>query len=185
MGRISTGVPRIEHHLCISLRFLIDRGYIKSGQGIKGVITWMWGSKVNGSAGLTVFTEKDRGVLKISYTQNEVKKEKIIQMRAEPSNLGKGQVWYFICPHTAKRCRKLYMVGDQFGSRHLFGNMAAYNSQVRSKYERDLVPIPNEWPSKRPKYYAGKITKGYLKHLNTLEKAERSWYRVMQRLKEG
>lgn len=31
-----------------------------------------------------------------------------------PSNLGKGVLWYFVCPKTGNRCRKLYLADTYF-----------------------------------------------------------------------
>ncbi|WP_460978990.1 hypothetical protein [Spirosoma knui] len=54
-----------------------------------------------------------------------------------PSNLGKGQVWYFVCPLTGERCRTLYKAGRYFASRKaLKGTL--YESQTYSKYYRWL-----------------------------------------------
>ncbi|MEQ9404802.1 MAG: hypothetical protein RIM99_14515 [Cyclobacteriaceae bacterium] len=51
------------------------------------------------------------------------------------SNLGKGKIWYFICPKTSKRCRQLYFVNGYFVHREAFSNVF-YTSQVRSKNKR-------------------------------------------------
>lgn len=36
------------------------------------------------------------------------KKQEKIELRKEPSNLGQGYVWYFVCPYTRRKCRKLF-----------------------------------------------------------------------------
>jgi len=91
----------------------------------------------------------------------------------EPSNLGKGNIWYFLCPATGKRCRKLYLVGERFLHREAFEG-CFYQKQVQSKYYTYLEnTIGREFEADeaydemhRPffkKYYNGKPTKRYLR----------------------
>ncbi|GAB3666436.1 hypothetical protein GCM10028791_42270 [Echinicola sediminis] len=98
-----------------------------------------------------------------------------------PSNLNVGKVWYFQCPITAKRCRKLYSVGDRFGHLSLIDGM--YEKQTYSKkyrdmwatygWELDIVKLRDQ--IRQPgfkKYYRGKPTKKYLriqKKINEIE----------------
>jgi len=92
-----------------------------------------------------------------------------------PSNLGKGDIWYFLCPATKKRCRKLYQISERFLHREAF-QRCFYSKQVCSKYYRYLEnTIGKEFEAdeayeemQKPffkKYYNGKPTKRYLKLL--------------------
>lgn len=60
-----------------------------------------------------------------------------IELIQIPSNLGKGKVWYFICPLTGERCRTLYKAGDYFASRKALID-TLYESQTYSKHYRWL-----------------------------------------------
>ena len=100
-----------------------------------------------------------------------------------PSNLGKGVIWYFRCPQTNKRCRKLYSIGGYFFHREAF-NGCMYDSQTRSKKWRlmekvfgSCFDIDNHYEEIYSKHfkthYNGKPTKRYLKLMRQINKAER------------
>lgn len=99
-----------------------------------------------------------------------------------PSNLGNGDIWYFLCPVTKKRCRKLYSIGGYFLHREAF-NSCMYESQTHSKYYRSLDKrfggvfkqerLYEELYSKHfKKFYNGKPTKRYIKIMQEIEKTE-------------
>lgn len=52
------------------------------------------------------------------------------------SNLGVGDVYFFICPSTKRKCRKLYFVDCRFVSRFAFKHI--YLKQKESKLGRIL-----------------------------------------------
>jgi hypothetical protein len=60
-----------------------------------------------------------------------------VQLVSAPSNLGKGFVWYFVCPRPGKRCRKLYLADTYFYHREAFHG-CMYESQTQSKKYRQL-----------------------------------------------
>ena len=130
MGRHSPGTPIVEHHNSIPLRFLIDRGYFRLNQRIGGSMQWWYCGRQDGSASLVVETFEDVAFLTVSYQTGEgetVKQQ--IRLISEPSNFGRGKVWYFICPHTGGKCRKLYLMGRYFYSQKAF-TTAIYASQA-------------------------------------------------------
>lgn len=103
--------------------------------------------------------------------------EKTIEMQGKESNLGEkirsrdgGTVFYFICPITGKRCRKLYVIGGQLGSSKAFG--LYYRQQALSKNQlswealfgaiEQLEKLTAEIHSgKVMRSYNGKITRRY------------------------
>jgi hypothetical protein len=96
-----------------------------------------------------------------------------VRLVTMPANIGKGIVWYFLCPNTGKRCRKLYMVDTYFLHREAFKG-AMYEKQTHSKYVRGQLRLfeklfnkENAWEQVYSKYfkkhYKGKPTKRYLK----------------------
>lgn len=60
-----------------------------------------------------------------------------IDIVSRPSNLGKGYVWYFVCPYTGRLCTKLYFVDGHFGHRTAFEN-CYYERQTQSKFRREI-----------------------------------------------
>ena len=178
MGRPSTGTPIVEHHNSIPLRFLIDRGYIQLNHRVAGIIEWSYCGRPQGSASLAVETREDSALLTISYktSQGETVKQ-LVRLLPQPSNLGRGKVWYFICPYTGKRCRKLYLMGRNFYSQKAFGN-AIYASQAESKMMRLAKPAPPPWPAGKPKTYKGIHTKAYERHLKAEWEHENAFARL-------
>ena len=164
MGRPSPGTPIIEHHNSIPLRFLIDQGYLRLNHRVTGIIQWSFCGRSDGSASLSVETYEAAAYLTISYKtgQGEVVRQQI-KLIHQPSNLGRGKVWYFICPQTGGKCRKLYRMGRYFYSQKAFST-AIYASQAESKMMRLAKPAPPPWPKGKPKMYEGLYTKAYVKH---------------------
>ena len=64
---------------------------------------------------------------------NDGVKDYKVQIEKIPSNLGKGFLYYFICPRTYKRCRKLYKPkgSNQYLSRTAYRKLY-YRSQLLS-----------------------------------------------------
>jgi hypothetical protein len=94
-----------------------------------------------------------------------------INLASVPSNLGIGRIWYFLCPVTAKRCRKLYFIHGKFLHREAFSH-CFYSSQMTGKHWRQIKKLADRTflcervytkiESKYFKrYYAGKPTKRY------------------------
>lgn len=53
------------------------------------------------------------------------------------SIIGNGLIWYFVCPKTGNRCRKLYLVDGYFYHREAFTG-CFYEKQTYSRAKRDL-----------------------------------------------
>lgn len=104
----------------VSISFLTKHGYLKTNQWQSGVITWSMGGNKTGSISIRVNTHSQSPYLELDYNCNEVPINYRVQLVSVPSNLGKGVVWYFICPKTNKRCRKLYLVNTYFYHRSAF-----------------------------------------------------------------
>lgn len=95
--------------------------------------------------------------------------EKTIKMEGKESNLGDkiqskagGTVYYFICPITGKRCRKLYVVGAQFGSARAFG--LYYQQQALSKKQiswEALFGAIERLKNIAKEIYSGKVIRSY------------------------
>jgi hypothetical protein len=85
---------------------------------------------------VSVSTQNGNSYIEFSYLIDNMPVEFKLDLVQVPSNLGKGgHLWYFLCPQTADRCRKLYLYQDHFVSRKSI-NGAFYKGQVKSKRMR-------------------------------------------------
>ncbi|WP_010181223.1 hypothetical protein [Aquimarina agarilytica] len=174
-------MPKLTKHplifdncLIINITDLKKWNYLKSNQHKSGIISW----EVNGinlakvkiavNISSTISPE-----VTISYLSKENTISYDIKLVSVPSNLGKGSIYYFLCPFTLKRCRKLYLVNDYFIHRSAVPN-GMYSSQIKSKKWRHIEKIygPNFNINKCKellyskyfkKYYNDRPTKRYLK----------------------
>ncbi len=99
-------------------------------------------------------------------------------MISVPSNLGKGIIWYFLCPKTNKRYRILYSINGYFYHRKAF-DKGMYESQRLSQMNKTFgayFKVDNLYSQLYQKHfkktYAGKPTKKYLKIMRYLKKSE-------------
>lgn len=123
------GRPRehSHHEGCnrLELSSLLDAGLLKADQDRGAVLSWTDGSS------LSVYSKrKDFIVLDYSIAGQSIKYK--IDISAVPSNLGRGDVLYFSCPQTARRCRILYRTygSRYYKSRHAYANRIYYRSQI-------------------------------------------------------
>ena len=82
-----------------------------------------------------------------------------VSLCSEPSNLGKGQVWYFLCPYTGRKCRTLFLNGKVIASRYAFCHVYSYQNE--SRINRLLSSFgKNDSPERKygKKTYKGKVT---------------------------
>lgn len=79
--------------------------------------------------------ELTREGLFLGYLLNGSQIEQFIEIQIEPSNLGIGEVWYFLCPYTGKKCRKLVFWQGKFVHQSSIGNHY-YRAQTESAPER-------------------------------------------------
>ena len=126
---------------------------------------------------------KGEQYLELDYKYKQEPRNYKVGIVSLPSNLGKGEVWYFLCPQTNKRCRKLYSVDGFFFHREAFHG-CVYESQIQSKKYRQLDKSlgsylrMDELHSKLyekgfKRTYAGKPTKRFLGIMKQIEKAKK------------
>jgi hypothetical protein len=166
----------------ISISFLSEQGYLKPNQWQSGTITWSCNGNKTGSISIQVNTQSEPPYLLFDYKRNEALINYKVQLVSAPSNLGKGVVWYFVCPVAGKRCRKLYLGDTYFYHRSAFKG-CMYEKQTQSKKSRYLDKTLGEYFRSEQlveqlykkhfkKQYAGKPTKKYLKLTQQIQKAE-------------
>lgn len=178
--------------LQISISKLKEWEYLNPEQIKSGNVTWSRNGNQTGSISIKVNTHKVQPYIELDYKyRNELRNYKV-KLVSKPSNLGKGVIWYFLCPETKKCCRKLYSIGGYFLHRQAF-NGCMYESQTHSKKWRqiervygahfDMDKVYEEMYRKHfKKYYKGKPTKRYLKILSKIREAENIDFREIERL---
>jgi hypothetical protein len=157
----------------ISLTSLKKWGYLKPGEWKHGGITWSRAGNQTGSISFSVDMFSDNPCLELDYRWNETTINYQVHLVSIPSNIGKGVVWYFLCPATRKRCRKLYLIGGKFLHRTAFKG-CFYEKQTYSSRNRTLFRTFESLATADTayqilhtkyfkKYYSGRPTKRYLK----------------------
>jgi len=133
MGRWYEGAKYESQCLRIELPYLLKNKYIVKGFCTKGAITWNDNSKVDFEASYTT----EEKYIELSYTvSSNVKSSQDFKYRIGittiPSNLGKGEIPFFICPATRRKCRILYMAydSDKWFSRNAYNRRIYYRSQL-------------------------------------------------------
>jgi hypothetical protein len=166
----------------VNISFLTKHRYLKPNQWQSGTITWSSNGNKTGSISIQVNTQSEQPYIELDYKYNEAPIKYRVQLVSIPSNLGKGVVWYFVCPRTGKRCRKLYLADTYFYHRSAFWG-CMYESQTQSKRSRQLGKIigvefeldhlySQLYKKHLKKQYAGKPTKRYLRIMEQIYKAE-------------
>ncbi|GAB3341918.1 hypothetical protein GCM10027299_56290 [Larkinella ripae] len=137
MARIPTFRDNFNDLLKFNLADLKRHGYLVGW--CSQVLTWTRNGNKRGSIRISVNLDcfYPGNFVELEYTIHEKKMKYRIGLEQLPSNLGKGQVWYFICPLTGERCRTLYEIGNYFASRKAQKN-TLYESQTYSKHYRWL-----------------------------------------------
>lgn len=175
----------------VSISFLTKQGYLKPNQWQSGTITWSRNGIKTGSISIRVNTQSESPYLELDYKCNKAPINYRVQLISTPSNLGKGIVWYFVCPQTGKRCRKLYLADTYFYHRSAFKG-CMYEKQIKSKKYRQLDKTLGAYfrtdqlfeqlhKKHFKKQYAGKPTKKYLKLTQQIQSAQRMPYYEIER----
>ena len=164
----------------ISISFLKKHGYFKANQCKIGTINWSVNGNKTGSISILLYAQPESPYLEFDYNYNGIPINYRVQLVSVPSNLGKGFIWFFVCPKTNMRCRKLYLVTSYFYHR-LAVKGCMYETQTFSRSCRSLKKtldgyfksneLLQQLNSKNfKKEYLGKQTKKYLKLINSIEK---------------
>lgn len=111
--------------------------------------------------------------------------EQDICVTTRESNLGRGEVYYFVCPVTARLCRTLYYTGIEFRSLYSFPH--SYDIQRMSRTEREERWAYEEPPSiyRRKLSYRGKLTPFGRKYLKAEEKCRAATAKLFRGFEAG
>lgn len=140
MGRISTGARTTSGCRRIELSYLLNEGYIQKGAITNGQLIWTDDS----SLGIQCFYTEKRQHIRLIYTITDRFSGKSqdmdyqVQITTVPSNLGKGEVLYLVCPDSGRRCRILYQAygSSIYKCRKTYNNRIYYSTQISSKYDK-------------------------------------------------
>jgi hypothetical protein len=192
MPKQSTYPTLFEDVLQISTTKLKEWGYFEPNQLKNGTITWSRNGNKRGCIDISSNTVEKQPFIELDYNYKDEPRKYKVYLTSTPSNLGKGFIWYFICPNTGKRCRKLYSIGGYFLHREAF-NGIMYEKQTQSKFARKLDKtlgavfdvdklISQLYKKNFKQTYAGKPTKRYLRIKAKIDKAESIPYHEVERL---
>lgn len=197
MPKPSTLPTLFDEVLQLNISKLKQWGYLQPGQFKSGTLTWsstrLGGIKEErGSISIRVNTDSPQPYVELDYKFRDEPRKYRVMLASLPSNLGKGRVWYFLCPSTNKRCRKLYSIGGYFLHREAF-NGCMYESQTQTKKWREMEKVygcyfdsdkcyTELYKKHFKKFYNGKPTKRYLKLMETIKQSESISYKDIERL---
>ena len=177
--------------LQISISKLKEWEYLNPEQIKSDTLNWSRNGSQTGSISIQVNTHSEQPYIELDYKYRDEPRNYKVRLVSIPSNLGKGLIWYFLCPQTKKRCRKLYLIGGYFLHREAFSG-CMYETQTQSKKYRQLdktlgayFEIDNLYEElykkNFKKTYAGKPTKRYLRIMEQIQKAESIPYHEIER----
>jgi len=196
MGRYSTGAKTTGQIQRIELSYLLKQGIIKKYQSYNGTISWTNKSNI----GIYTVYNDNEAYIELNYTTVFATNEKTsykykIELEAIPSNLGKGEVLYFICPESYKRCRILYKCygSGTWKARESYQNRIYYESQIEPKsirpfkYLFTINKISELYKKAKKSHYKGKPTKlmQKIEKLNRLSDKALIYYEQFEKLMCG
>jgi len=185
MGRYGNYPTTVEDCLTFRLKSLTENNnnYFKSYGTRKGVTSWSRNGAVSSTISIEVTYTEYRSFIIFDYSCNGEAKRYKVDLVNRVSNLGKGVIWFFVCPSTGKLCRKLILNSGYFLHRTAFKSMM-YSKQIESKKFRNLDKVFGAYFIRDEVYkelykkyfkthYKGKPTKRYLKLKSKIDIANR------------
>lgn len=171
MPRYATGKTLFNDALRLSIKHLKQKGYIANGNHSVTTsfrTTGFYGSRLTGVIEYFIMFDCAFPHIRFCYEYEGENIEYTVMIGCKLSNLGKGIIYYFICPRTGKKCYTLYGIGGYFLHRSAFNTM--YECQTWSKNFRSIEQRYRayfEWEhayeklyeKHRKKTYANKPTK--------------------------
>lgn len=153
----------------VSISHLTSLGYLRPDAKVVGPMSWSIGGEPSGS--ITVEANLPKRYVELRYVCDGTPINYRVRLESVKKNFG-GHEWYFICPVTGRRCKKLYHIDGYFLSRYAYP-WAMYSSQKHSKSVRAMfaeyfvLDKADQFLSKpySRTHYKGKITKRYARLL--------------------
>ena len=157
---------------------MLKAGYLVRGKQISGSLNWNSNGRPSGNISIDSSWPTDpdkRPYIRLTYTTTDrttgakENRDDTIYLEARPSNLGKGEVLYFICPSSSQRCRILYKAYSCliWKCRQSYQKRIYYPTQHCSKrshyceryWQLDEQIKQLRTPKRRSKTYRGQPTK--------------------------
>src|SRR5690606_41561878 len=91
--------------LQISISKIKEWEYLNPEQIKSGTLTWSRNGSQTGTISIKVNTHSEHPYIELDYKYRDEPRNYKISLVSLPSNLGKGLIWYFLCPQTNKLCR--------------------------------------------------------------------------------
>lgn len=168
--------------LQLHIKKLKKWGYLKTGAIGNTVVTWSENGNKIGSITIKVNLAISSPYIELDYKYKDESRNYRVNLVAKPSNLGKGLIWYFLCPLTKRLCRKLYSIEGYFLHREAIKG-CMYESQTHSKKWRKIEKVYGDYFDQEKyykelnskhfrKYYNGKPTKRYLYLMDKINNIE-------------
>ncbi|GAA3512389.1 hypothetical protein GCM10022393_27680 [Aquimarina addita] len=175
----------------IDISLLRKWGYLNHCHYKSGTLTWSTNGIETSNISIATKMNTIKKVLILSYNCNDKSYKYEVPLVSLPSNLGKGIVWYFLCPFTKKRCRKLHFIDQRFIHRSALPS-GMYEKQIQSKKWRQMDKAYGFYFDSNQhyqelygkyfkKYYNGKPTKRYLKLMAKINRSESIPYQEIEK----
>lgn len=196
MPKPHTHPPLYDEVLQLQISKLSQWSYLKENNVKRGEISWSssnsYGKENRGKITVLVNMNNEISHIELDYNYKDEPRNYKIKLVSIPSNLGTGKIWYFLCPITKERCRKLYLIEGYFLHRKAFKG-CMYESQIQTKKWRKMEKLygcyfdldnlyAKLFKKGFKKTYKGKPTKKYLKLMKKIRQAERIPIEEIERL---
>lgn len=192
MPKNSTFPFLFDEEKSISISNLNKWNYLKMNSQKIGTLIWSKNNVETGKISIEVFIYGKTSFLILDYKCNGTDYNYKVPLIKLPSNLGVGSLWYFICPFTNKRCRKLHLINERFMHRSALPS-GMYSTQIQTKKWREFEKVYGsffdsekyfeELHKKHFKtHYNGKPTKRYLKLLEKINEIDNFSAEKIERL---
>ncbi|PSL03882.1 hypothetical protein [Cecembia rubra] len=204
MARTPTYPDIAEDLPYISIKDLKDQGLFNLGINSLGVFRLCIDGMPRGGTIEAFVGLKDIKYISLSWYSEDKYFTASTKITSIKSNLGAGEIYYFLCPKTSKRCLKLYFLGNVLASRRYFN--LYYRDQILSKPNYGIIQLckafqefdelKNKYWSLRTKSYKGVPTRQAIRLRVKMENkrriiqaiqkvTEKDYQKEIQRIKKG
>lgn len=170
MGRISSIPINYDDLKTLDISKFKEWGYLKGDKVYDFQV--LWSREGVKTASIRCVLDLANRKMELIYSYNDAPVNMTYLIASKSSNLGRGEVFYFVCRRSYKRCRKLYLQNGEFVHRSLIEGY--YFSQLVPVKERSTVSmyrkhfeherlLHESYKKHYRKYYKGKMTKRYLR----------------------
>jgi hypothetical protein len=172
---------------CLTLNVSFLKG-LQPGDIRDNTLTWYRGDEKRGSVDFFAYAvgrEPGQASVRLNYTYDSKPMQWEIELICIPSNLGKGKgfIWFFKCPVTGRKCRKLHFVDGRFVHRSAligaFYELQTYSQRtILLKRLVDVCIVPyNVKKEMKGRYfkptYNGNITRRHERLLQQIDRTRR------------